>query len=68
MKSVYRSSQGQAWDQVAKEKYASEKSMGVLLPANSDEMDALLLGGETELQIPAVEIPAKKSLPPWERL
>lgn len=60
--------QGQAWDQVALERYGSEKQMGVLLPANVNEMDALLFAGEVELAIPKVVRPAAKSLPPWERM
>lgn len=60
--------QGQAWDQVALKRYGSEKQMGVLLPANVDEMDALLLGGGNSLAIPKVEPLRVKSLPPWERM
>ena len=67
-KNSFAVSQGQAWDQAAKENYGTEKSMGVLLPANEIEMDALLFSGEVRLDIPEIEIPAVKSLPPWERM
>ena len=60
--------QGQAWDQVSLERYGSEKQMGALLPANADEIDALLFEGGVTLEIPEVEPLREKSLPPWERM
>ena len=60
--------QGQAWDQVALKRYGSEKQMGSLLPANVDEIDALLFEGGIALEIPAIEPLRVKSLPPWERM
>ena len=60
--------QGQAWDQVALKRYGSEKQMGSLLPANVDEIDALLFEGGIALEIPAIEPLRVKSVPPWERL
>ena len=63
-----RTGQGQAWDQIAKSRYASEKSMGVLLPANADEMDCLIFSGEIELKLPQIKVEPVRSLPPWERL
>ncbi len=61
-------SQGQAWDQVAKTSFGSEKSMAQLLSCNADEMDTLLFAGEIQLDIPAGEMKPVKSLPPWERM
>lgn len=60
--------QGQAWDQVALKRYGSEKQMGSLLPANVDEIDALLFEGGIALEIPVIEPLRVKSVPPWERL
>ena len=60
--------QGQAWDQVALKRYGSEKQMGSLLPANVDEIDALLFEGGIALEIPAIEPLRVKSVPPWGRL
>ena len=68
MKTVYNTSQGQAWDQVAKEKSGSEKAMGQLLPVNRNEMDALLFAGEIELAVPQIQAQPVRSLPPWERM
>ena len=60
--------QGQAWDQAALKHYGSEKQMGALLPANADEIDALLFEGGVTHEIPEVEPLREKSLPPWERM
>ena len=67
-KNGFSVSQGQAWDQVSLAEYGSEKAMGELLPTNADEMDCLLFSGEIRLDIPEIETPAVKSLPPWERM
>lgn len=56
------------WDQVAKEKCGSEKAFHELLPVNAAEMDCLVFAGETLLDVPEMELPAMKSLPPWERM
>ena len=60
--------QGQAWDQIALARYGSEKQMGVLLPANEEEIDALLFEGGVALEIPEVKPLRVKSIPPWEKL
>lgn len=60
--------QAQAWDQVSLKRYGSEKQMGALLPANVDEIDALLFEGGVSLAIPIIEPLRVKSLPPWEKL
>ncbi len=60
--------QGQAWDQVALKRYGSEKQMGVLLPANVDEIDALFFEGGISIEIPEVKPLRVKSIPPWERM
>lgn len=65
---TFKTTQNQAWDQVSKENYGDEKSMGGLLPVNTAEMDALLFSGEMELAIPEIEVKRVTSLPPWERM
>lgn len=65
---IATTTQSLAWDQVSKKKYGSEKQMGVLPPANPDQIDALLFQGGLELKIPAVTPLAAKSLPPWQRM
>ncbi len=68
MKLRETSVQGQAWDQISLRRYGAEKQMGVLLPANPDEIDALLFQGGVEIIAPDVAPLRVKSLPPWERL
>lgn len=72
----YRASQGEAWDQIALARLSGERRMGEVLACNADELDALLLGGETAVSLPAaggrsgrsVRSGRTRSLPPWERL
>lgn len=60
--------QGQAWDQVALERYGSEKQMDILPSANVEEADAIFFGGGIELALPDVRPQAVRSMPPWERM
>lgn len=60
--------QGQAWDMIALKRYGSEKLMGVLLPANVNEIDALFFEGGVAIEIPKVEPLRVKSVPPWEKM
>lgn len=70
----YRATQGEAWDQIALARLAGERRMGDVLACNADELDALLLGGETAVSLPAAgggqsaRSGRTRSLPPWERL
>lgn len=68
----YRASQGEAWDQIALARLSGERRMGEVLACNVEELDALLLGGETAVSLPAGGRSARsgrtRSLPPWERL
>lgn len=69
----YRATQGEAWDQIALARLAGERRMGDVLACNTNELDALLLGGETAVSLPAASgwsgrSGRTRSLPPWERL
>ena len=64
-----KTTQGQAWDQLAKEAYGKETRLDRLLPENVDEMDTLLFGGDVRVAAPDAPKAAKPSvLPPWERM
>lgn len=63
-----KTSQGQAWDQLALENLGNEKQMGAILPLNVDDMDTLLFSAETEIRIPEIKTAVSRSLPPWERM
>lgn len=60
--------QGLAWDNISRVKLGSEKLMGKLLPENIEDMDSLLFPGGTAVRVPDIELPASRSLPPWERM
>lgn len=64
-----KTTQGQAWDQLAKDAYGDELRLGTLFPENVDEMDTLLFGGDVRVAAPDAPKAAKPSvLPPWERM
>lgn len=67
MPSNETTTQGQAWDQISLKRYGSEKRMHALLPANTDELDALFFGGGISVAVPDVEPLRVKSVPPWEK-
>ena len=48
----YISRQGEAWDQIALARLSGERQMGDVLALNVDELDALLLSGETHISVP----------------
>ena len=48
----YISRQGEAWDQIALSRLSGEHQMGDVLALNVDELDALLLSGETRVSVP----------------
>lgn len=64
-----KTTQGQAWDQLAKDAYGKETRLDRLLPENVDEMDTLLFGGDVRVAAPDAPQARKPSvLPPWERM
>ena len=70
MPSHIRTTQGHAWDQIAKTAYGSELRMDAVLSGNLKDADVLLFSGDTPLTLPEApaEAPATENLPPWERL
>lgn len=69
MPSEYTSRQGEAWDQIALARLSGERQMGDVLALNVDELDALLLSGETRVSVPEQAAAGRvRSLPPWERM
>ena len=71
MHSNITTTQGLAWDQIAKEKLGSEFAMHKLLAANWQSRGVLLFSGDIPVTIPAAEVEAAKnpvrSIPPWKR-
>jgi len=68
MLSTYTTSQGQAWDQVAKDALGSEKLMHEMLKANPEHRYTVFFSAGTELTVPDVDTTSKpQDLPPWKR-
>ncbi len=67
-----RTIQGQAWDQLARASYGSEKLMHHLLSSNTDNADVLLFSGNTPLEVPDVGADETRRAAvqpaPWERM
>lgn len=63
--------QGQAWDQIAKDRLGGEYAMHELLKANWQARGVLLFSGDIPLTVPDLPETQKKaatqSLPPWKR-
>ena len=56
-------------DQIALSRLSGEHQMGDVLALNVDELDALLLSGETRVSVPEQAAAERvRSLPPWERM
>ena len=61
---MYRTKQGQAWDQIAKEVYGKEIHADFLMQNNPQYLNVFVFPAGIELETP--ELPAsRKDLPPW---
>jgi hypothetical protein len=68
MPKTYTTSQGQAWDQVAKKALGSEKFMHLMLEANPEHRFTVFFSAGVELVVPELKIENKPEvLPPWKR-
>ena len=66
----YRTSQGDTWDLIALRMYpdlGGEKLMDVLLAANTEYQDYVILPANLVLEVPDVAVPIVTTLPPWKR-
>lgn len=66
----YRTQQGDTWDLIAFRMYpklGAEKLMSELIEANSDYVNIVIFPANIILNIPDIEIPVAKTLPPWKR-
>ena len=65
---IYITQEGECWDEIAKKVYGTEKLMHVLLSANPDLRNYLVLPGGLEIVCPEVEVETlPEVLPPWKR-
>lgn len=63
---MYRTKQGQCWDEVAKEVYGSEKYTGYLMQHNLQLLDTAIFSAGVVINTP--DLPADETdLPAWRR-
>ena len=63
----YRTIQGDMWDGIAFKVYGNEAYMNVLLEANQEYAQYVILPANLILKSPDVDIRATINLPPWRR-
>ena len=66
----YLTISGDTWDMIAFKVYeglGGEKLTSALIEANSGHIHTVIFPAGVELNIPEVNAPASKSLPPWMR-
>lgn len=63
---MYKTKQGECWDEIAKKVYGSEKYIGYLMQNNLPLLDITVFSAGTEVKIP--ELPADETnIPLWRR-
>lgn len=63
---MYKTKQGECWDEVAKKVYGSEKYTGYLMQNNLPLLDITVFSAGTEVKTPA--LPADETnIPLWRR-
>ena len=64
----YTARAGESWDLLAGQAYGQETMADVLIAANPDLCDVLLLDGGEVIDLPLVErVESPDTLPPWRR-
>ncbi|KAA9003990.1 phage tail protein [Paenibacillus spiritus] len=63
----YRTIQGDTWDAVAYKLYGDENLMTLLLEANPEQADKVILDGNLLLHVPVRPEQTSEDLPPWKR-
>ncbi len=63
---MYKTRQGQCWDEIAREVYGSEKYTGYLMQNNLPLLDTAVFSAGTEFNTP--DMPAEETdMPAWRR-
>ncbi len=63
---MYRTKQGQCWDEVARKVYGSERHTGYLMQNNMQLLDTAVFGAGVNISTP--DLPADEmNLPAWRR-
>jgi phage tail protein X len=65
---TYRTSQGDMWDNLARELLGSEKYMYQLIDANPDYQDTVIFSAGIYLTVPQIDTATtSEALPPWKK-
>lgn len=67
MLKTYTTVQGDMWDSIAHKLYGTEEALNVLLEANQQYKDYVVLPAGLVLNIPDYNAPVSSELPPWRR-
>lgn len=65
---IYKTQQGETWDNISGKLYGSGKYTGVLLQANLKYSKYVILPYGTELTVPEVDTSTELPLPPWKKV
>jgi len=64
----YIAKQGDTFDDIARQAYSDEHLVSILLYANPDLADRLILEGGELIQIPIISMAPAETMPPWRVL
>ena len=64
---VYRTIQGQTWDQIAKAVYQDETKASFLMEQNPDLIFYFIFPDGILVKTPELEVGSKIELPPWRK-
>lgn len=67
MLKTYTTVQGDMWDSIAHKLYGTETALNMLLEANQQYKDCVLLPAGLVLTVPDYSAPVSDELPPWRR-
>jgi len=67
MPSRHITSQGEAWDQIAKARLGHETMAHHLMDANPAHRHVVIFPANVELIVPDVEQPTQEEPPPWQQ-
>ena len=62
---MYKTKQGQTWDEIAKEVYGDEMQAGFLMINNIKLLDTFVFSSGIEVYVPELPEAQQTELPPW---
>lgn len=67
-KRVYKTIQGDTWDDIAVKVYGDEKYMNELLEANQAYREIIIFPANVSLSLPDIQTQTTTILPPWKKV